>query len=56
MELALATDDPYEVLEQSKEMNDIGCYFLDIQLEADMNGIKLGSEIVNMTLWVTLFL
>ena len=55
MELALATDDPYEVLEQSKEMNDIGCYFLDIQLEADMNGIKLGSEIVNMTLWVTLF-
>ena len=45
MELALATDDPYEVLEQSKEMNDIGCYFLDIQLEADMNGIKLGSEI-----------
>ena len=27
MELALATDDPYEVLEQSKEMNDIGCYF-----------------------------
>ena len=45
MELALATDDPYEVLEQSKEMNDIGCYFLDIQLEADMNGIKLGSKI-----------
>ena len=45
MELALATDDPYEVLEQSKNMNDIGCYFLDIQLEADINGIKLGSEI-----------
>ncbi|MDU3186355.1 MAG: response regulator [Staphylococcus epidermidis] len=45
MELALATNDPYEVLEQSKELNDIGCYFLDIQLEADMNGIKLASEI-----------
>ena len=45
MELTLATNDPYEVLKQSKEMNDIGCYFLDIQLEADMNGIKLASEI-----------
>ena len=32
-------------LSNQKEMNDIGCYFLDIQLEADMNGIKLGSEI-----------
>lgn len=45
MELTLATNNPYEVLEQSKELNDIGCYFLDIQLEADMNGIKLASEI-----------
>lgn len=45
MEIALATDDPYEIIEQSKEMNDVGCYFLDIQLEADINGIKLGSEI-----------
>ena len=32
MEIALATDNPYEVLEQAKNMNDIGCYFLDIQL------------------------
>lgn len=45
MEIALATDDPYEIIEQSKEMNDVGCYFLDIQLKADINGIKLGSEI-----------
>jgi two-component system response regulator AgrA len=30
MEIALATDNPYEVLEQAKNMNDIGCYFLDI--------------------------
>ena len=36
MEIALATDDPYEIIEQSKEMNDVGCYFLDIQLEADI--------------------
>ena len=41
MEIALATDDPYEIIEQSKEMNDVGCYFLDIQLEADINCIKL---------------
>ncbi|MDH2948596.1 histidine kinase [Staphylococcus aureus] len=45
MEIALATDNPYEVLEQAKNMNDIGCYFLDIQLSTDINGIKLGSEI-----------
>ena len=50
MEIALATDDPYEIIEQSKEMNDVGCYFLDIQLEADINGIKLGSEIRSMIL------
>ncbi|SUJ54438.1 accessory gene regulator protein A [Staphylococcus aureus] len=25
MEIALATDNPYEVLEQAKNMNDIGC-------------------------------
>lgn len=55
MEIALATDNPYEVLEQAKNMNDIGCYFLDIQLSTDINGIKLGSEIVSMTQLVTLF-
>ena len=45
MEIALATDNPYEILKMSKENEDVGCYFLDIQLEADINGIKLGSEI-----------
>lgn len=55
MEIALATDNPYEVLEQAKNMNDIGCYFLDIQLSTDINGIKLGSEFVSMTQLVTLF-
>lgn len=45
MEIEIATDNPYEVLEASKNMSDIGCYFLDIQLESDINGIKLGSEI-----------
>ncbi|MBI5974796.1 quorum-sensing response regulator AgrA [Staphylococcus canis] len=45
MEIEIATDDPYEILETSKNMTDVGCYFLDIQLESDINGIKLGSEI-----------
>lgn len=45
MEIAVATDNPYEIIEKSKETEDVGCYFLDIQLQADINGIKLGSEI-----------
>lgn len=45
MEVEIATNDPYEILEAAKNMSDIGCYFLDIQLESDINGIKLGSEI-----------
>ncbi|MCG3402882.1 LytTR family DNA-binding domain-containing protein [Staphylococcus massiliensis] len=45
MEIEIATNDPYQLLEHSKNMTDIGCYFLDIQLESDINGIKLGSEI-----------
>lgn len=45
MEIEVATADPYDILERSKNLNDIGCYFLDIQLEADINGIKLASEI-----------
>lgn len=45
MEIEISTSDPYALLEASKNMTDIGCYFLDIQLESDINGIKLGSEI-----------
>ncbi len=46
MEIALVIYNPYEVLEQAKNMNDIGCYFLDIQLSTDINEkFKLGSEI-----------
>ncbi|UXR75728.1 MULTISPECIES: LytTR family DNA-binding domain-containing protein [unclassified Staphylococcus] len=45
MEIALSTDDPYELINASKHSTDVGCYFLDIQLESDINGIKVGSEI-----------
>lgn len=27
MEIALATDNPYEILKMSKENEDVGCYF-----------------------------
>ena len=30
MEIEVATDDPYEILERSKDLNDIGCYFLEL--------------------------
>lgn len=42
--VALSTTDPLEVLEYAKE-NKVDCYFLDIDLNNDMTGIKLGSEI-----------
>ncbi|AYU55675.1 quorum-sensing response regulator AgrA [Staphylococcus debuckii] len=45
LEIVLSTADPYEVLEYAKATNEICCYFLDIQLDADINGIKLGSEL-----------
>ena len=48
MEIALATDDPYEVIEKSKEMNDVGCYFLDIQLEVISTVLKV-VKFVSMT-------
>lgn len=44
MSIELATRDPYELLDHVKSSNDIGCYFLDIQLDADINGITLASE------------
>ncbi|OFP25895.1 DNA-binding response regulator [Staphylococcus sp. HMSC057C08] len=47
LEVALSTGDPYEVLEFAKATNEICCYFLDIQLDSDINGIKLGSELRN---------
>ena len=40
MEIEVATSDPYEVLERAKELKDIGCYFLDIQLEADIKELE----------------
>ena len=52
MEIALATDNPYEVLEQAKNMNDIG-YFLDIQLSTDINGKIRKHDPVGNIIFVT---
>ncbi|MGJ5713357.1 quorum-sensing response regulator AgrA [Staphylococcus auricularis] len=45
MEIELATDDPEAILERAKDTDEIGCYFLDIQLNAEMNGMKLATEL-----------
>ncbi|WP_278926556.1 quorum-sensing response regulator AgrA [Staphylococcus auricularis] len=45
MEIELATDDPEAILEHAKDTDEIGCYFLDIQLNAEMNGMKLATEL-----------
>lgn len=48
MEIELATDDPEAILEHAKDTDEIGCYFLDIQLNAEMNGMKLATELRKM--------
>lgn len=45
VEIELATDDPEAILEHAKDTDEIGCYFLDIQLNAEMNGMKLATEL-----------
>ncbi|WP_414054552.1 LytR/AlgR family response regulator transcription factor [Macrococcus equi] len=45
MTLALATNDPYELLEKVNASNDIGIYFLDIDLSSDINGVQLAQKI-----------
>lgn len=46
MAITLSTDNPYEILEYLDNHENIrGAYFLDIDLEQDINGIQLGAEI-----------
>ncbi|MCE4956622.1 LytR/AlgR family response regulator transcription factor [Macrococcoides caseolyticum] len=45
MTLALATTNPYELLEKVDQSNDIGIYFLDIDLSSDINGVQLAQKI-----------
>lgn len=45
MELALETDNPYEVLDNIKKNDSTGIYFLDVDLHSDINGIQLAEKI-----------
>lgn len=45
MRLVLDTEDPYMVLETVRENQNTGIYFLDIDLNSSMNGLKLAQQI-----------
>lgn len=48
MTIALSTHDPYDILTYIDESHDTtGVFFLDIDLESDIDGIQLGSKIRN---------
>lgn len=49
MEIKLSTNDPYEILSYvEKKTISNGIYFLDVDLQSDVDGIKLGGEIRNI--------
>lgn len=45
MEIGCVSDNPHTILEKVKETEDVGVYFLDIDLGADMTGLTLAQEI-----------
>lgn len=45
MELAVVTGNPEEMLEAVKQSGEVGIYFLDIDLKAEMDGMELAKEI-----------
>ena len=46
IEIVLSTSDPYECINYLKKKPDIrGLYFLDVELENEINGIQLGQQI-----------
>lgn len=45
MEIALSAEDPEEIIEYLKNNEVSGLYFLDVDLQSDMNGIKLAEAI-----------
>lgn len=45
MQLALDTEDPYVLLETVSNSQNTGIYFLDIDLNSTMNGMKLAQQI-----------
>lgn len=45
MEIGCISNNPHTILEKVKETEDVGVYFLDIDLGADMTGLTLAQEI-----------
>ena len=45
MELSIETGDPEKILDAVKDSENMGLYFLDIELQADMNGLILANKI-----------
>ena len=45
MEIEVVTNDPDEILSVVQEIDEVGIYFLDIDLQTDMDGLELAKEI-----------
>ena len=45
MEIEVVTNDPHEILSVVQEIDEVGIYFLDIDLQTDMDGLELAKEI-----------
>lgn len=45
VEARLITDSPYDVIDHIKKSKEVNIYFLDIDLQKDINGIELAVEI-----------
>lgn len=45
IELSLITSNPYELLDNIKNTDSTGIYFLDVDLHSDINGIQLAEKI-----------
>lgn len=45
MEFGCVSEDPHRILDTVKETGEVGIYFLDIALGADMTGLTLAQEI-----------
>lgn len=45
MKLVMDTEDPYALLERVQTSQNTGIYFLDIDLNCNMNGMKLAQQI-----------
>ena len=45
MQMALVSENPHEILEMVKQTGNAGIYFLDIDLQTDLNGLELAKKI-----------